>query len=77
MAIRQASIVITDDGTACTSAYTVEIKDDGAPAYNTLPNQYSSPIVVTNLISGSVYNMRITRQCCNGASASSTFNLTP
>lgn len=77
MAIRQASIVIDDDGTACTHVYTVEIKPDGYPSYTVLPDQFTSPIVITNLDSGATYNARITRNCCNGVSAASTFDLTP
>lgn len=67
MALRQASIEITDDGSDCTQYYQVEIKLAADTGYTLLDNQFESPIVITNLQPGTSYNARITRFCCNGA----------
>lgn len=77
MALRQAEIEITDDGSECTQYYKVELKLAADPGYTVLANQFESPIVITQLQPGAAYNARITRFCCNGAFASSLVDLNP
>lgn len=77
MALRQASIPITDDGSECTNYYQVEVKLAAETNYSILPNQFESPVVITNLQAGSAYNARITRFCCNGANAATVVDLNP
>lgn len=77
MALRQASIEITDDGSECTQYYGVELKLAADTGYTALANQFSSPIVVTQLTGGAAYNARITRHCCNGAFSQTVVDLNP
>lgn len=77
MALRQAEIEITDDGSECTQYYGIELKLAADPSYTVLANQFSSPIVITQLTGGAAYNARITRFCCNGAFAQVIVDLNP
>lgn len=66
--MRTISIDITDHNEpgVCTAAYFVQYKIDGDPDYIALPNQYASPIVITNLQDSTDYEISIQRQCCDG-----------
>lgn len=59
------SIPVTHDS-ECTQYYEVQRKKDFETQFQTLPAQYQSPIIMEDLDSSSVYNIRITRHCCNG-----------
>lgn len=65
---QQISIPINDTpGSPCVSFYTVEYKFDGQPTYILYPQQfYISPIVLEGFQDGALYNIRITRTCCDG-----------
>lgn len=56
---------ITDDSTECSQYYKVEYKLSTETAYNTF-NAFDSPITIANVLDASVYDVRITRYCCNG-----------
>lgn len=65
---QQITIPIEDTpGSPCVYYYTVEYKFDGFPTYTLYPEQfYISPIVLTGFQDGALYNIRITRTCCDG-----------
>lgn len=65
--MKNISIPITDDGDQCNSSYLVEIKLSGDAGYSIVPGIFTeSPIVINNLQDGAVYDVRITRNCCDG-----------
>lgn len=75
---KNVSIVIDDhnDGTTCTAQYNIRIRSTGTAAWTTLPAQFDSPLLITNLPDGSEWDYEITRTCCGGltsAPASGTF----
>lgn len=55
----------------CTYYYFVEYKLSGDTAYSSFQTT-DNPIVIQPVVSGSTYNVRITRYCCNGAVSSAT-----
>lgn len=60
------SIEITDDGTECTDYYMMEYKLPSDAFYTEAPRQYASPVEIANLQSDTLYNIKVTRFCCNG-----------
>lgn len=61
----KTTINITD-GSVCATSYGIEIKKSSDMFWQPLENQLSLPIVVENLQDSTDYNVRITRNCCNG-----------
>lgn len=54
----------------CTQYYVVEYKPQSDPNYAVLsPNPMDSPIVIDNLLDDIIYDIRVTRFCCNGQSS--------
>lgn len=65
--MKNVSIPITDDGAQCNAEYLVEYKLSGDTGYTVAPGIFtSSPIVINNLQEGATYDIRITRNCCDG-----------
>ncbi len=66
---KKITIPITDHGDAsvCTTQYKVEYKLSGMPSYTTLPPVFTDTVEISNLVADADYDIRITRQCCNGA----------
>lgn len=64
--MKNVSIVIPNDGSECSDKYKVEVKLQTDTGYTVLPDQYESPIVITQLEDNTAYDVRITRFCCNG-----------
>jgi hypothetical protein len=72
---RKITIPITDHNDVCNTGYTVAYKMDGAP-YWTTQNMFAPPFEISNLLDDVLYNIRITRQCCDGlASAPLELNI--
>lgn len=73
MANKAVSIPITDEATedGCTQSYIVKYKGQGTDIWNTLyPNPLRQPIIIDSLIAGGIYDVEITRVCCNGQQSS-------
>lgn len=68
MPLKKITIPITDHASNCTNYYLVEWKLSSESGYNstTWPNDQ---IVISNLQDASVYDVRITRYCCNGGTS--------
>ena len=69
MANKAVSIPITDEATleGCTQAYVVKYRGQGTEIWNTMsPNPIRQPIVIEHLFAGGLYDVEITRVCCNG-----------
>lgn len=62
---RKITIPITDHNTVCSTSYTVSYKTEGETLWTTQP-AYIPPIELNNLLDDTLYNIRITRQCCDG-----------
>lgn len=58
-------IPLTHDS-ECTQRYALQIKKDFETQYQSLPDQFTSPIIIEGLDSSTNYSVRITRHCCNG-----------
>lgn len=56
-----------NDGTTCTSFYGLRIRKTSIGNWIELPNQYASPIVISNLDEGIEYQVEITRHCCDNS----------
>jgi hypothetical protein len=63
------TIPIDDHSTACTMYYLVQYKFNGDVGYFFTDKFYDSPIVLQNMQDSAVYDIRITRYCCNGSTA--------
>lgn len=65
---QQITIPINDTpGSPCVFFYTVEYRFNGQPTYILYPQQfYISPIVLEGFQDGALYDIRITRTCCDG-----------
>lgn len=78
---RDVSIVITDHNTGpCTQAYGIRIQTAADMEWMNLPDQYDSPVVISNLLDDIDYNYEIRRKCCDGnisVAATGTFTTTP
>ncbi len=68
MAQKTATIPITDHASAgCTAYYLVRYKASSRSDWTTLtPNPIASPIIINGLAPSTVYNLGITRYCCDG-----------
>lgn len=65
--MKNITLPITDDGSQCNSSYLVEIKLSGDAGYSIVPGIFTAtPIVINNLQDGAVYDVRVTRNCCDG-----------
>lgn len=64
---RKITIPITDHGTpgVCSVYYSVEYQLNGDTGW-TETTTYEPPVVLNNLLDDAEYNIRITRQCCDG-----------
>lgn len=61
-----------NDGNTCTQSYYVEVKKSTDANYQPIPinpTQYTSPIKITALEDDTLYNIRITRTCCDNTVA--------
>jgi hypothetical protein len=71
--MRAISIPVTDDGTECNLGYIAEFKLTADSDYTRFyPDPTASPIVITGLLDDSMYDLRITRKCCNGSYSAPT-----
>lgn len=73
MANKAAQIPILDENTleGCTQFYIVRYKGQGTDIWQTLsPNPLRQPITIENLFAGGLYDVEITRSCCNGLESS-------
>jgi hypothetical protein len=66
--MKQITIPITDHADNCTAYYNVEYKLSTDIAYNSF-KAFTDRVVISNVFDASVYNVRITRYCCNGSSS--------
>lgn len=68
MANKTITVPLTDHDANCTTSYLVEWKlsTDANYVNNT---QFSSQIVIENVLDNSMYDVRITRNCCNGGTS--------
>lgn len=68
---RRITIPIANHGEEgiCTWEYLVEYKIEGAAGYTFSQMMYDSPIVLDNLLDDTLYDLRITRYCCNSVSS--------
>lgn len=65
------TIPITDDGTVCNVGYIAEYKLTTDTEYTRVfPDPTGTPIVITNLLDSMLYDVRITRKCCDGVTFS-------
>lgn len=72
------TIPITDHNTegVCTQFYTVRYKFDGASEWQFNGSFLTSPIVINNLATDTLYNFEVTRTCCDGSSSTpATFDV--
>lgn len=75
--MKSISIEISDHGSGCTSYYQVEYKLASEAGYTLGENQFESPIQINQLEDDALYNIRITRFCCDGTfSTPLIFNVT-
>lgn len=75
--MKSISIEITDHDSVCTDYYQVEYKLATEAGYTLGANQFESPIQINQLEDDALYNIRITRFCCDGNfSTPLTFNVT-
>ena len=65
---RKITIPIGDHNEVCNTGYTVAYKPEGETNWTTLP-AFIPPIELNNLLDDTLYNIRITRQCCDGLSS--------
>ncbi len=65
---KKITIPITDHADNCTAYYNVEYKLSTETAYNSF-KAFTDRVVLNNVLDTSVYNVRITRYCCNGSSS--------
>lgn len=65
---KNISITIDDHDSNCTLFYTVEYKPSTETAYNTFTYN-ANPILIENLSDATIYDIRITRNCCNGGTS--------
>lgn len=65
---KNVSIPITNegDGAFCTALYFLRIRKTSGGGWTTLPNQYSTPIILSNLDDETEYELGATRKCCDG-----------
>ena len=60
-----ARIYLSDSD--CVAYYAVSYKLQSEAGYIELPNQFTSPIVVSNLTDDTNYDIRIIKHCCDGS----------
>ena len=60
----------------CTQQYVLEYKRSVDVGYQSLPATLANPIIVNNADAATLYNFRLTRFCCNGATKTTEFNYT-
>lgn len=65
---KKITIPITDHADNCTAYYNVEYKLSTDINYNSF-KAFTDRVVISNVLDTSVYNVRITRYCCNGSSS--------
>lgn len=71
--MRKVTIPVDDHETECNEGYIVEYKLTGEVDYTRqYPDPITEPIVITNLLDDSEYDIRITRKCCNGSESDPT-----
>lgn len=71
--MRSITIPITDDTTECNEGYIVEYKITTDVDYTRVfPDQLGSPVVITGLLDDTLYDVRVTRKCCNGSFSTPT-----
>ena len=71
--MRLIRIPITDDGTVCNTGYVAEYKLTSDSEYTRLfPDPTGTPILFTNMLDDSEYDIRVYRKCCNGNLSAST-----
>ena len=59
------TIPITDHDSTCSTSYTVSYKLEGETLWTTQP-YFIPPFELNNLLDDSLYNISITRHCCDG-----------
>lgn len=79
---KRITIPITDHNTGgvCTQYYQVEYKINGEAGYSFSQTMFASPIVLDNMLENTIYDVRITRVCCDNVSstpATFTVDTTP
>lgn len=62
---RKITIPITDHNSVCSTGYTVAWKVDGETLW-TQQQYFIPPFELSNLLDDTLYNIRITRSCCDG-----------
>jgi hypothetical protein len=65
---KKITIPLTDHEANCTGYYLVEYKLTGATGYNSFTS-HTDQVQINNLADDSTYDVRITRQCCNGSTS--------
>lgn len=73
-------IPVNDHDDVCATHYLVEYKQDTEPSYSSLQNQIAvedgSPpqwvLIVENLVEDVLYDIRVTRYCCDGTVSTPT-----
>jgi hypothetical protein len=66
---KKITIPITDHETegVCSIYYRTEYKLTTEGGYHLLPDVYTPPVVINNLVDDTEYDVRITRFCCDGS----------
>lgn len=62
---KKITIPLTDHEDNCTGYYLVEYKITGEVGYNTITT-YTDQVTINNVADDSIYDVRVTRHCCNG-----------
>ncbi|MCB9047206.1 MAG: hypothetical protein H6550_13820 [Chitinophagales bacterium] len=62
---RKITIPLTDHDANCSTSYTVSYKLDGDTLWTSQP-YFIPPFEINNLMVDSLYNIKITRHCCDG-----------
>lgn len=62
---RKITIPLTDHDTTCSTSYTVSYKLEGETLWTSQP-YFIPPFELNNLLDDSLYNIKITRHCCDG-----------
>lgn len=68
---KRITIPITDHNTSgvCTQYYQVEYKMNGEVGYSFSQMMFASPIVLDNMLENTIYDVRITRICCDNVTS--------
>ena len=73
MALKNVTIPITDHDSVCSSGYLVRYKASFETSWTIVtPTPIIPPIVLVGLLNATLYNLEISRYCCDGTTSNPT-----